>query len=375
MSDIERSCRPNWVEVDKGAITANIASLHRLAGPEVKLFAALKGNACGLGLVKAAATAAEAGADGIGMVDLGEAIALRQHGIKVPIVLYAGGVADADSLGAAAAHDLMPTVHDRASADAVATFGAGMLRVFVEVNAGGERFGFPPEAAPDEVARLAGLGHVEVAGIYAHLNVPDNERALDLIGWAYQRFQGVLGALDERRLDVPIRMVASSKVLALTLGMCLNAIDPGHVVFGLDPGGARKVDLGVRSAFRALKSRLITVWSLARTEFAEDSPVPVRDGLRVGVIPFGNADGLNDINCGQMLVRGRRANLLGPPTAEHARIDLTGVADAAIGDEVVIIGRQGEAEITIEEVGRARGGTRPSVITRRIPAQFQRTYV
>ena len=92
-----------------------------------------------------------------------------------------------------------------------------------------------------------------------------------------------------------------------------------------------------------------------RERFAEQAPFPVTAPLRLGVIPMGSADGLRWLHAGHVLVRGRVARLIGSPSLEHTRIDLTAVPDAAVGDEVVVIGRQGDLEITPAEVAARHG--------------------
>jgi len=77
--------------------------------------------------------------------------------------------------------------------------------------------------------------------------------------------------------------------------------------------------------------------------------------MRLGVVPMGSADGLRWLHAGRVLVRGRAAPIIGAPSLEHARIDLTGVPDACVGDEVVIIGRQGDLEISQAEVASRHG--------------------
>jgi len=112
----------------------------------------------------------------------------------------------------------------------------------------------------------------------------------------------------------------------------------------------------LRPTLRALTSRVITVKELTpRERFADVAPFPVTAPLRLGVIPMGSADGLLWLHAGHVLVRGRKAPILTAPNLEHTRIDLTGVPDARVGDEVVIIGRQGAAEITLAEVAERHG--------------------
>ncbi len=93
-------------------------------------------------------------------------------------------------------------------------------------------------------------------------------------------------------------------------------------------------------SIRALTSRVIALKELApRERFAELAPFPVTASMRLGVIPIGSADGMSRLHAGRVLVRGRAAPIVGSPSLEHTRIDLTSVPDAQVGDEVVIIGR------------------------------------
>ena len=372
---LERLARPNWVEVDAAAIAHNIAALRRLVGPGVRIFAALKGNACGFGVAKAARVVADAGADALAVVDLADAMRIREAGVRLPVLLYGGNLATADTAAAASAHDLTVTVHDRASAEGFNRHASAPLRAFLELNVGGERLGVEAEDALSFMEWLQGLDKIRIDGVYAHMHVPGGPQAERLVRWQFGRFQSALRNLDDRGVCVPIRMTASSKTLTFTSEMNLNAIDPGHLVFGLDPGGVHEVETGVRPALVALKSRLLSVRASARAEFLDEAPFPVREGLRVGVIPLGAADGLNEIRACSALVRGRRVGWLGGHSAEHARLDLTDAPDARVGDEVVIIGRQGEETITLEDVQRHQGGVRASDVTRRILASLPRLYV
>jgi len=99
-----------------------------------------------------------------------------------------------------------------------------------------------------------------------------------------------------------------------------------------------------------LKSRLIQVKDVHRTEFLEEAPFKIVPGMPIGIIPIGYSDGMQRLNCGEVLVRGERVPLVGQPALEYTRIDLTRVPRAAIGDEVVIIGRQNAGRISPEEV-------------------------
>lgn len=366
------SGRPNWVEIDETAIAHNLGVIRRLTSADTRIFVALKGNACGCGFVSMARLVTEAGAYGIATVDLGEAIEIRRAGIKAPLLLYGGNLIDAETVALIAHYNLIPTVHDRTSREALCRFAPRRLNVFVEINVGGERMGFTVNEVPEAVAALQKSPELSIGGVYAHMHVPSDEVALSTAQWQYQRFQQSLHEFDKRGVGVPISMIASSKVLMLTNSMSLGAVDPGHLIFGFDPGGSRLIELPIKPVFLGLKSRLVHISVLDRSELLEQVPFPSRKQVRYGIIPMGHADQLDLIHADCVLVRGRRAPLLGKPMAEHTRIDLTDCTDAQVGDEVAIIGDQCGAKITLDDVAKRRNGVRVTDVTRAIPRAIPR---
>jgi alanine racemase len=371
----DQYARPNWMEVDTAAIRHNLGELRRLAGPGTRLFIALKGNACGFDTAKAAIAAVAGGADALATVDLGDAVTMREAGVRLPILLFGGNLLTREVVAAIEQFDLWPSLHDRPSFDALTKLRTRQISVFIEVNVGGERLGVDVGEVPQFARDIAASPGLTLAGVHAHMYVPDGAAGDELVKWEYERFVAVLRALEAEGVKVPVRMIASSKTLVRTVEMNLDAIDPGHLAFGLLPTATIAVAMDLRLALRSLKSRLVTVRRVTRDEHLDYMPFPARAGMRYGVIPFGASDRLKQLTCGSVLVRGHRVPLLGSPAAEHARVDLTEIADAAVGDEVVIIGGQGGVRITLEEVCRAQGGVRASDVTRSIPAAIPRHYL
>src|SRR5206468_13037289 len=162
----------------------------------------------------------------------------------------------------------------------------------------------------------------------------------EYLAWQFKRFQDLCAKLAGKGIDVPLRMLASSKILALSRELALNAVDPGQMLFGPFRAEGDVPWPTQRQAFRSLTSRLIHVRRLDRREFLDQAPFPVLPGMRLGVIPIGAADGMGQLHCGEVLVRGRRAKIIGSPSLEHTRLDLSELPDAAVGDEVTIIGSQ-----------------------------------
>jgi alanine racemase len=363
--------RPNALEVDLAAVAHNTGTVRRMVGAGARIFAALKANAYGFGLLEVADTVLAAGADALGVADLTDAIRLRQHGLAAPILLYASDVPDVHTARAIQQHDVMPTIVDEPSAEAFAKAARDPFRAWVKVDVGAGRLGVPVEDAVSLVRAVVARPALRLAGIYTHLHLGAQADTEAYAAWQFGRFEAVLRDLDAEGVPVPLRMAASTTPLLLSSRMTLNAVDPGQMLFGLVPP-ARAAAAGLRPAFRALTSRLIQVKRFRRTEFPHLAPLPLREGMRVGVIPMGFLDGLRFVNGGHVLVRGRPAPL-GPVNVEHTRVDLTDIPEAEVGDEVVVIGGQGSAEISPDEVAE-RNGLKPAELAIAVRETVRRVY-
>lgn len=296
-----------------------------------------------------AAVLAEGGVDGIAVADQADAIALRDHEIRVPILLYAGHLASRETVQATLAHDLIPTLVDTAEAAAYARLATRPLDVFVKVDVGLERIGVPAEQAADFVVHVRSLPNLRVTGLYTHLQVPANVTD-EFLRWQAGRFEAVVAALARTGAPMPLRMLASSASLVLMPGIDYDAVDPGSLLYGSRGAAAGRIDFGVRPVLDAVTSRILQVKTAISPPHPDQMPFPWTPGMRFAVLPLGTRDGLPRFNAGRVLIRGRAAAILGPISIEHVRVDVTDISDAAPGDEAVIVGRQGDAEIPFGEV-------------------------
>jgi alanine racemase len=339
--------RPNTLEVDLDAIAHNVGLVRSLLSEGMQLYAAVKANGYGFGLPAVAKAMLAGGADAFSLADPADAIRIREAGIGAPLLLYGGVLPNEQTARLLREHELMPTIGDLEAAEAWSRLADGVLPAFLKVDVGLERLGVPAELAEDFVRRATGLPGLQIAGVYTHLHGGDAAGYLD---WQLDRFDRFLDRLDRASLDVPIRLAESSVTVGRARRPRLNAVDPGHLLYGFVPAGRDSAPEGTRPAFVALKTRLLQVKTVYRPGFEEAAPVPPRAGMRLGVLPLGRSDGLRSLHCGTVLVRGRRVPIVGRLSLEHARIDVTDVPDCTAGDEVVVIGRQGDAEITAQEV-------------------------
>jgi alanine racemase len=366
--------RPNLFEIDLGAISQFTRNIRKLVGAEATVFAALKCNAYGFGLVPVARTVLAAGADAIAVVDCGDAIRLRQAGIAAPLLVYPGSVASPQAVRAAEAYNLIPTIVDLESAAVYSRHATRELRVAVKVDVGQERLGFPAEVAAEAIAAMSRMPKIRVDIVNAHPNVPSPPRS-EYLDWQLARFAAMCRELESRGIEVPTRMFASSKILAILQRLAFNAVDPGQMFFGPFREEGDVPWATARQAFRRLSSRLIHVRILEREAFLAQAPFPVRSGMRLGVIPIGSADGAAWLHAGTALVRGRHAPVLGGPSLEHMRLDLTGIPDAEIGDEAVLIGEQGGETIAPEAAVAHHRLARVSDLAMAVGPRIPRRYI
>jgi alanine racemase len=268
----------------------------------------------------------------------------------MPILLYPSCLPDTAPF--LERYGLMPTL---STLDDVAQWAAASraLSVFLKLDGGGFRAGALPHHAVAVARAIADSGTLRLAGIYGHPMT-----SYGPVDEAYSRAQiaaclGAMEAVAAAGIDAPIRMVSSSEIILRHPEADLNAVDPGRLVLGHGfPAVAGRVRRW-RPAMVGLRSRLVMVKSLAEIGDVMPAPfLPRRPGMRIGLIPYGWSDGFPrrmPAEAGALL-RGRRVKLLGPAHSELIRVDLTDIPDAAIGDEVVLLGRSGDAEITLDDL-------------------------
>ncbi|MCY3669946.1 MAG: alanine racemase, partial [Alphaproteobacteria bacterium] len=230
---MSEAAHPGWAVYDLDRLLANLAAIRRRCAPGQSVIAALKGNAYGHGAapVAQALDGERLAAFMTGSFD--EARRLREAGLRTPVVMFAGalpeGMADLVSAG------LVPTIVDRAGAEAVARAAAGKpAPAYVKVDAGLGRLGVPLEEAETFLAGLAAMPGLEVQGLYTHLPFGD-ARGRD---WARERFaafDALLARLEARGLAPPVTQAGASASVAAGLSDRSNAVCVGHLLYGLSP--------------------------------------------------------------------------------------------------------------------------------------------
>jgi len=364
--------RPNCFTIDLQVVADNTRTIRAFVGPGARFIATVKADAYGFGVLPVARTVLAAGADSLSVVRLEDAIALREAGITAPILLYAGHVMDRDYVRLVEHHDLIPTIHDRHSLEAIARAATRRIGCAVKVECGQERLGVRAEDMAAFVQAVLATGKVRIDVINGHPHVIDGNA--EHLAWQFARFVRACDAARPLCEAPPACVFASSRVLSAGRDMLLSGVDPGQALFQL-PQALASPETAGRTPFASLSSRLIHVFDVDRTEHRDVSPVPVGPGTRIGIVPIGYGDGLVHLNAGVALVRGRRVALASAPSVEYARIDLSACPDAVVGDEVIFVGRQGHEHLSPQEVMRHTGTARVTNLALQVGPAIPRRYL
>lgn len=353
-----RPARLTWVEVDLEAIAQNVRRLRGIVGEQVAIMAVVKADGYGHGAIKVAYTALNNGADWLGVACLNEALALRAAGIEAPILIL--GYTPPWQAQQVVEHGIDATVFNLEPAQALGRAAAALgrtARVHVKVDTGMGRLGLLPEDTVPFVEALAAVPGLAVQGIFTHFAMADSaDRSHCNEQW--RRFKGLLAELARRGLRPPLAHAANSAATLTMPEAHLDMVRVGVALYGLSPSADVPCPPGFRPAlaFKTQVSQVKTVPAGSCVSYG--CTYRTARESRLAVIPVGYADGFRRApqHWGEVLVRGRRAPIVGRVCMDQTIIDVTDIPGVRQGDEVVLIGSQGEERITADEVA-ARLGT------------------
>jgi alanine racemase len=378
--------RTAWIEIDTEALAGNLGALRRMAGSGVAVLPVVKADAYGHGMVPVARTLAAAGADGVCVATLDEAIVLDDSGIRAPVlVLYPippSGVAEATRRGFGVAGGAAGALEQLLAMGSAAGV-TDPLSIELEIETGLGRGGVPPEAAVDAALRIA-AGGARLGGVWSHLQEAE---VVDLTGAQIARFDDALARLAAAGIRIPRRHLAASAGILLGTIPRYDAVRPGLSVYGIVPDELAAAGIGLDDLLPAarelrpvlsLHARPVRVTELPEGHGVSYGPTWRAPGpSRIATLPIGYGDGWprSLSNRAEVLVRGHRAPVVGNVAMDATMIDVTHVPGRPVGldDEVVLIGRQGDAEIAASEVARWRTTNSWEVVTA-LSARLTRVY-
>jgi alanine racemase len=342
--------RPAWVEVDAEAIVENTRRLRAIVGPGVGVLGVVKADGYGHGAALAASAMLRGGAAGLGVATAGEGRRLRAAGIAAPILVL--GHTPAEQVGAALRADLALSVgaFETARAAACAARSLGRpARLHLKIDSGMHRLGLLPREVGAFLLAASELPGLDWQAIYTHFATADEPERPELSA-QLDRFIAVVEEARRAGWSFPIVHAANSAAALWRPETRLGLVRAGIALYGVAPGDM-PLPVGFRPAlaFRTRVARLADLPPGSPVSYGGD--YVTAGERRIATIPAGYADGLRRSPPWRAaLVRGRRAPIVGRICMDYAMLDVTDVPGVAMGDEVTLLGAQGQERITAEEV-------------------------
>jgi alanine racemase len=363
--------RPTAARIDLDAIRRNVSVL-KPAGAD--LMAVVKSDGYGHGAIEVARAAIEAGAAWLGVALVEEGIGLREAGLSVPVLVLSEFPPGSEKDALAA--DLTPTVYTARGLGAVAEAAAALGRraaVHVKLDTGMHRAGLHPLAdAPAFIRSVLDAG-CDLEGLWTHFARAEEDEATTRR--QLDSFTEVLDGIRDEGIEPRVVHAANSAATILYPETHFDLVRIGIALYGLDPGGGAGARAGIRPAM-SLTSEVSAVRRLSAGEAVSyGHRYRTEAETWVATVPIGYADGYRRAlsSRAEVLLGGRRRRVAGTVTMDQILVDC-GEDQVEVGDEVVLLGRRGDEEITADELAELCG-TINYEITCGIGPRVPRTYV
>jgi alanine racemase len=366
--------RPTWAEIDLKAIEHNYKQVRRLVGRSTCIMVVVKANAYGHGTVEVSSVLERCGADYLGVATTDEAVRIRDHGITTPILVL-GSVLPGE-VKAAIDKNITLTLCNDELLEAVKSQAAqsSPLKAHIKVDTGMGRIGIWHEDALDFVKRVSAEKCIVLEGIYTHFSSAGRDDFIT--NYQIEAFEKLLSEIEKSWIRIPLRHAANSIATVDFKRSHLNLVRPGLIIYGMYPKHTFPKLIKLKPAL-SLKTRIVYIKdtppgrsiSYGRTFITQKH-------TKIATLPIGYADGFfrNLSNRTEVLVRGQRVPVVGKVTMDQVMIDVGHVKGVRIGDEVVIIGKQGMDEIRAEKMARLAGTIAYEVvcsISNRVPRIYK----
>lgn len=346
--------RDAWAEINLDAIGENIQTFRRRLPVETKIMAIVKADGYGHGAYQVAKRALKEGVSYLGVAFLEEALELRQKGITAPIMILSS--IPVRGLSLAVKNQITLTAYREDTLEEIIQTAETLREkavIHIKLDTGMGRIGIQTVEELDRVLTRA-ISHplIEVEGVFTHFATADEENK-DYFLYQQNKLKMFLDYIASKNIHIPIIHSSNSAAAMLYPEKSQHMIRLGISLYGQYPSEYMK-ETGIKlmPAFQ-WKARLSHVKVVpANTKISYGATFTTKRESVIATVPIGYADGYSRLlsNKGYVLVKGQRVPIVGRVCMDQFMVDVTGLENVQPGDEVVLIGKQGEAEITVDEV-------------------------
>ena len=356
--------RPAWVEIDLARLRRNLQLIRRDLPRHVQLLAVVKDEAYGHGALDVARIALEEGAWGFGLSTLEEAVALRDAGITAPLLLL--GERQEAELPWCVEHDLTVCVNELHTVRKLARAAAAnnkRVPVHLKIHTGMSRFGVRWDEALPLIEQICSEKSLLLEGVMTHFAQSD-ETDKTFANLQFSRFNEVLQGMAARGISVKLRHTCNSGGFLDLPHAHLDMVRVGILLYGVFPSSVCRRIPGIEPVM-SIKARIAAIQKLKPGEvvgYGMRYTAPAE--RRIAVLPIGYGDGFPRVrNQGGALIHGQRAPLIGGIAMDALMVDITDIPEAQMWDEAVIMGRQGNEEITAHDMAKLKNSVSYEVLT------------
>ena len=371
--------RPTWVEIDLSAIRYNVGQIKKAVSSRqkrpVKIMVVVKANAYGHGLIEVARTLEGLDVHYLGVATLDEVVLLRKAGIKLPVLVL--GTILPEEINYALDYDVSLTICSKQLARVLnnkARAAGKVVPVHIKIDTGMGRIGIWHEEAEEFTKTLKKMSNIHPEGIYTHFASAARDNLFT--GYQLQAFEALLKKLAQQGIQFTYKHAANSIALVDLKKSHFNLVRPGIIVYGMYPKRSFARLLKLKPVL-SLKTRIVYLKDVPPGRSISYGRTYITEKLtRIATLPIGYADGYGRIlsNRASVLVKGEKARVVGKVTMDQIMVDVGHIKGVKLGDEVVLIGHQGENQMRTEEIARV-SKTIPyeivCAITNRVPRVYK----
>lgn len=366
--------RPAWLEVNLDNLEHNIKTIKREIADDTEILSIVKSDGYKFGAVQIVKKLTSIGVKYFGVATLNEALSLRNHYNEIEILilgytpehLFEKSI-EANLIMGMSSLEQLKLLNEKAKSL------NKKARVHIKVDSGMNRIGFKPtDVSADEILEATKLDNLSVEGIFTHFAVADTDEEYTM--YQFDNFMKINKLLKDRGVDLKYKHVSNSHATIKYRKFDLSFVRPGVLQYGSTEGDSAGDNFDVKF-IGSVKAQIAHVKVVPKgTKISYGLTYETDEESKIATLPLGYADGIPRLlsNKIDVLVNGKRCPQVGRICMDQFMIDVTGV-DCKVGDEVVIIGKQGDEEITIEEISEKAGEISTSFVThfnKRLPKVY-----
>ncbi len=369
--------RHTIAEINLGALASNLSQIKSLLNPQTKIMPIIKANAYGHGAVAVARKLEEIGVEMLGVACLYEVIELRNAGVKCQIVNV-----DPTMIGDVAAvfeYDYQPTVFSldiAAQLSQMAVKLKKIARIHIKVDTGMNRVGVDSGHGVELILAIKKLPNIEIEGLFTHFANADNPNS-DFTKIQLEKFEKILRELENMQIKIPLIHAANSAGILFWPSSHFNLVRLGVSLYGYSPNDdGAKLPIELKPVL-SLKTYISHIKKVAAGEsISYGRKFITQKESTIITLPIGYGDGLrrSPQNWGEVILAGKKAPIVGVVCMDQTMVDASEINDLQVGDEVVLIGRQGGEQISGLEIAKRCGTIVYEVLTGLMP-RVTRVYV